>query len=207
MPTFPTREADISELADRMVRGYIAHHGDFPSTFVVVLLAALKAYKTARDNQIQSQSSFRLATERKAASLTQLADIMQRDLKKSEVDVCSAPEKLAYIGWGPKEPPRPVAAPGPPRSLTAAGEGPGTLELRWQGPEPGAGGPVRTYVVERRQQPAGGGDFSAWQDIATSIAAEINLTDQPRGIQLEYRVRAINTGGESAASNTVAVVL
>jgi hypothetical protein len=69
------------------------------------------------------------------------------------------------------------------------------------------GGTVRTYVIERRQQPAGGGDFSAWQDIATSIVALIDLIDQPRGIQLEYRLRAINTGGQGLPSNSVVVVL
>ena len=33
------------------------------------------------------------------------------------------------------------------------------------------------------------------------------LTNQPRGPQLEYRVKAVNVGGESIPSNTVAVVL
>jgi len=31
--------------------------------------------------------------------------------------------------------------------------------------------------------------------------------NQPRGVPLEYRVKAINTGGESVPSNPVAVVL
>jgi len=31
--------------------------------------------------------------------------------------------------------------------------------------------------------------------------------NQPRGQQFEYRIKAVNTGGESPPGNTVAVVL
>jgi len=41
-------------------------------------------------------------------------------------------------------------------------------------------------------------------DFATKRAS---LKDLPRGVQLEYRVKAINKGGESQPSNTIAIVL
>ena len=43
--------------------------------------------------------------------------------------------------------------------------------------------------------------------VQVAIESETSLTNQPRGPQLEYRVKAINVGGESIPSNTVAVVL
>jgi hypothetical protein len=43
--------------------------------------------------------------------------------------------------------------------------------------------------------------------VGSSLNNEINLIDQPRGIQMEYRVKAANIGGESTPSNTAAVVL
>jgi len=43
--------------------------------------------------------------------------------------------------------------------------------------------------------------------VATSLNNEINLTGQLKGLQLEYRVKAVNTGGESNFSNTAAIVL
>jgi hypothetical protein len=36
---------------------------------------------------------------------------------------------------------------------------------------------------------------------------EAKLTNQPKGAKLEYRVKAINSSGESMPSNTISVVL
>jgi hypothetical protein len=62
-------------------------------------------------------------------------------------------------------------------------------------------------VVERREQPAGGGPFGSWAQVAIAMESETLLADQPRGQQLEYRIMAVNTGGKSLPSNTAAVVL
>jgi len=50
-----------------------------------------------------------------------------------------------------------------------------------------------------------GGD--EWRQVAISLETRGSLKRQPRGVQLEYRVKAINKSGESPPSNTVAVVL
>ena len=68
-------------------------------------------------------------------------------------------------------------------------------------------GTVRTYIIERREQPAGGGEFGSWSQVSIVIESETSLTNQPRGPQLEYQVKAVNVGGESIPSNTVAVML
>jgi hypothetical protein len=44
---------------------------------------------------------------------------------------------------------------------------------------------------------------SLWQDVATAIQTETTLVDQPKGIEIEYRVIAINKSGEGSPSNTV----
>jgi len=43
--------------------------------------------------------------------------------------------------------------------------------------------------------------------VSTALTNEIELTGQPRNIQLEYQIKAINTGGESPPSNTICAVL
>ncbi len=43
--------------------------------------------------------------------------------------------------------------------------------------------------------------------MAISPETNASLKGQPRGVQLEYRVKAINKAGQSEASNTIAVVL
>ena len=72
-------------------------------------------------------------------------------------------------------------------------------------------GPVRTYVVERGEQPAGDWSIASTEGTnavrRVSEATEAHLTNQPRGQQLEYRIRAHNLAGTGPPSNTAACVL
>ena len=58
------------------------------------------------------------------------------------------------------------------------------------------------YHIERRIMPDG-----PWMLVKTSFETEIILTDQPRGQTLEFRVIASNKAGDSAVSNSVAVMI
>ena len=167
--------------------------------------ATLSTYQNDKQNQTDASAQARIATETKGQKLDDLTDVMKNDLKLSEVDTTDDPTKLAEIGWGPKSPPQPLQAPGQPDNFHSTAEGQGTLWLEWD--KPATGGAVRNYVIERRQQPAGGGDFGIWTVVGSALNTEINLTDQPRGLQLEYRVIAANATGQSMPSNTAAVVL
>jgi len=206
MPKFPKREADILALAGAMLAGYDAHAVDFPSSERIALLFGRASYLIAKNEQTDALAAAQVATEQKDPKLAALVELMKAELKKSEVDVGADSEKLEYIGWGPKAPPSPADPPGQPRNLDAAMQGAGTVLLDWKAPARGSGGNVRTYVIERREQPQGG-EFGDWQQTGIALESETTLMNQPRGVQLEYRVKAINTGGESTHSNTVAVVL
>ncbi len=192
-----------------MIAGYIAHPADFPSidplVELVALQTALSDHQSDRQSQIDAKAQAKIATLTKVTTLDDLIDIMGNDLKLSEVDVAANPEKLTQIGWGPRQDPQPVDPPGQPTNLYPKAEGQGLLWLAWDRPESGC--PVRNYTVQRREQPAGGGEFGDWTIVGTALNNEISLTDQPRGIQMEYRVNAVNNGGESTPSNTAAVVL
>jgi len=209
MPNFPRNELEIVALAENMLAGYLAHAADFPSidpaTDLVALEAALGHYQTDKQTQADAKSQAKLATQTKTMKLDSLAELMKNDLKISEVDTAGDPEKLTEIGWGPRQAPQPVLLPSQPNTLHPVAEGQGTLWLAWD--RSTSGGPVRNYIIERRQQPAGGGEFGDWDIVGTSLNNEISLTEQPRGIQMEYHVKAANVGGESMPSNTAAVVL
>ncbi len=207
MPKFPTKESDILALARQMVAGYQSHMADFPSIIWPLLYVKSLLYTSARKGQIETHSQLQLATDNKNASLDTLVNLMKACLKKSQVDAAGDPDKLQYIGWGPKAPPASIAPPGQPRNLEALVQGTNEVTLDWKPHARGSGGPVRTYVIEQRNQPQGSGDFSNWQPVGTAIESESTIMNQQRGIQLEYRVKAINTGGESIPSNTAAVVL
>ena len=128
----------------------------------------------------------------------------ERVLLPLEVDVADVPEKLEYIGWGPKAPPSPADSPGQPRELNCLTQGKGSILLEWN--HPAGGGAVRNYIVEWREQ-TGGGPFGPWLIAGSSLDNQANLTGQPRAVHLEYRAKAVKTGGESIPSNTVVVVL
>jgi hypothetical protein len=206
MPEFPTKEVNIAALAYQMVNGYIGHMADFPSIVpdsVFLLIYRHVEYKATRDANHQAQAAVRLATKNKNAGLAALKDLMKSCLKKSEVDTADEPEKLTEIGWGPKAPPQPVAAPGQPLNLHPIVEGQGTCLLAWDSPI--AGRAVRNYIIQRRD--LGQSDFGPWNIANSALGNQINLTDQPRGVQVEYRVKAVNLAGESSSSNTVTAVL
>jgi len=91
------------------------------------------------------------------------------------------------------------------RDLDIVYQGRGVLTLDWKAPAAGEGGPVRSYVVERRQK--SGDDYTSWSQISVAVEKEASLADQPTGTQLEFRVKAINTNGTGLESNSVACVL
>ena len=207
MAQFPKAEADISTLAMNMMAGYMTHALDFPSSDAAALNTAYGNYTNAKLAQTDALAAAQVATEAKNTVLDALEELMRDELKKSEVDVGGDSEKLEYIGWGPKAPPSPAATPGQPRNLDPVVQGDDTLFLDWKSPARGSGGTVRTYVIERREQPAGGGEFGSWAQVGIALETEATLSGQPRGQQLEYRIKAVNAGGESIPSNTAAVVL
>ncbi len=209
MAYFPRNELEVVALVETMIAGYTEHPADFPSidplTDLVALQAALDVYQADKQGQLDAKAQAKLATATKESKLDALAEVMRNDLKLSEVDTADDPEKLVLIGWGPRSPRPPLEAPGQPNNLHPVAEGQGMLWLSWD--RPLTGGAVRNYIVERREQPAGGGEFDEWEIAGTSLNNEINLLNQPRGVQMEYWVKAANVTGESMPSNTAPVVL
>ena len=205
MPKFPNKEADVVALAETMVAGLTTHAVDFPSVTVAGLSTALANYKNQRQTQENAKSQAQIATVTKDDKLDVLVEVMRNDLKLSEVDVADDPERLTEIGWGPRSVPQPIVAPGSPTELHPIAEGQGIIWLKWE--KPANGGTVRNYIIERRQQIQSGGEFGVWSLVNTTYNREINLTDQPENVRLEYRVKAANAAGESLPSNSVSVVL
>jgi hypothetical protein len=172
---------------------------------LVALQDALGSYQTDKQLQNDAKAQARIATETKTTKLADLTALMKSDLKLSEVDTADDPQKLNEIGWSPRQQPQPVEAPGQPGNLRPVAEGQGILWLAWD--RPASGGTVRNYIIERRCQSEGGGDFGPWTVIGSALNNEISLSDQPRTVQMEYRVKAANITGESMPSNIAAVVL
>ena len=204
MPEFPTKEDDISALAKAMMYGFQNHGDEFPSVSGPGMYFSYNDYISAREACIDAKAAAKLAVEEKNYRLGKLTTIMKKRLKKSQVDVSNDPEKLSYIGWAPRAINQPVEVPTQPSNLAVTGFGQGGLSLAWE--RPNGSSIVRNYIIERRQQREDE-EFGQWIPAGTSYQGSVELKKQPRGIQLEYCVKAVNTSGESLPSNTAPVVL
>lgn len=219
MATYPKTQNRISSLAASMIAGYTEHPGDFPSADVAALTTAQNQYHMAREALAQAQAAAKQAAVQKAEKLEQLQAVTKAQLKKSQVDTAAEPEKLTQIGWGAKADPQSMQAPSQPGNLkiTAQGLGgkdnnKGILHLSWLKSAFKRARFVLYYSVERRQIESNGNgngvaSFGPWEHIGSAINNEINLKTEPTGSRLEYRVRAVNKGGESYPSNSIAVTL
>ena len=211
MARFPRRESDALPLLHAMVEGCDANQTVLPNAHLAGLRAARNAYKDARFGEVCLVAAAKLATDEKDVKLDALTELIRVQFEQSEVDVAAKPDALRLIGWGPEAPAQASRPPGQPRALEAVDQGSGTLVLDWKPPAAGAAAPVRTYVVERREQPEGPWSIAGVEGTNAvrhvSEATEAHLTNQPRSQQVEYRVRAHDLVGASPPSDGAPCVL
>ena len=203
MATFPRTEAEIATLAQEMVTGLGANIVIYPAPPVAPfteLIILLSGYTAAKDALVAAQAAAAAAIDTKDAALEALADGMKSDLRYAETTVDFDDTKLQLIGWGGRKAATALTAPGQTRSLEAPRQGEGWVFLDWKAPS--EGGKPNAYKVMRRERPSG-----PWEDVETAVITEATLVDQPRGLELEYRIIAINKAGEGEASDTEMVVM
>jgi hypothetical protein len=127
--------------------------------------------------------------------------MMNRDLRDAEHTTGFDDDQLKRLGWAGKKVPTAMAVPGQVRSLRAVEQGANFVVLSWM--SPADGGRAGAYQIFRRDDRAS----EAWVHVGVSMATTAKLLDQPRHIDMEYRVAALNKTGQGPVSNTVAVVL
>jgi hypothetical protein len=203
MPEFPKSEPQIIALADRMISGYSLHVADFPNVNRRNLIFARGTYMAARKSAKDVRSRLRIETKNRNEKLLDLKNIMKQSLQKAQVDVSANPEKLKLIGWGLKDAFQPAQIPGQPIELAIVDKQNGTLKLSWK--KPINGGTIYNYIIERRCHDAN--QSGNWTIAVISYNCQANLSNQPKGIYLEYRVRASNLAGQSLPSNTATITL
>lgn len=198
---FPDAEPEIAALAQLLVQGLAQATEDFPAPPVPVeeLRARLDTFHATAAATVVAETAVREQHAAKDGALEDLVDDMKADLKYAEVAVRDQPEKLSQLGWGPRRSPVSLKEPGEVRDIRIVSEGDSWVILSWNPPVDG--GQVGAYKIQRKRQ----GD--AWEDIGTSVDITTLLTNQPRGVEFEYRVLAVNKKGTGQPSATVTVVL
>ena len=201
MARFPNREPEIMVLAQDMATGFKANPDVFPNPPYGMdeLAQWIADYTAARDANGLAQAKASEALAQKQHALETLTDGMKGLLRYAETRADND-QQLALVGWSGRSAPAALQAPGQPRLLEVARQGEGWVSIDWK-PALDGGKPA-AYNVQRRQLPDGACALSAM-----AIDAEATLTDQPRGLALEFRVLAVNRAGTSEASNTVTASL
>ena len=199
---FPSRENDIAVLAEDLITGLSEHTEFFPSPPVTteVLQGSYQAYKEARDGAVRAEGTARDAFDVKDDALDELAEHMKANLKYAEFAVNSEEGKLNLLGWAARRSSKRLEPPDRPRDLEVARSGKGWVFLDWKPPL--LGGDVAAYKVQVARPEEG-----AWKDIGMSVDTELLVSDQERGVDLQFHVIAVNRAGQGGPSNIVRVVL
>jgi len=224
---FPIKESNVHALAGDVTAGFVVNTAVYPSPPVSTadLQAAIDAFTAAKSQTIANKAHYEESVSAKNEALATLKVFLKTDLRYAENTVKFDDDKLKLLGWSGRRARHSQKIPGQPRSLDAPKQGEGWLYLDWK--KPTDGGKTAAYKIQRRPGSIGGnkassggtasgggkiassgGDISSgWNDIATAMETEITLENQPRGVELEYRIIAINKAGSSPPSNTEMAVL
>ncbi len=202
MARFPNSEPEIAALALLVVQGLGQATEDFPAPPVPPneLQARLEVYNTSLAATVVAETAIRGQHAVKDRALEELVDGVKADLKYAEVVVRDRPERLSQLGWGPRRGANSLAVPGEVRDIRIRVEGDNWVVFDWKPPVDG--GTAAAYTIQRRKREGG-----SWRDVGTSVDTAQLLSDQPRGIEFEYRVIAVNRAGTGQPSATATVVL
>jgi hypothetical protein len=198
---FPRTESDIATLAGRVIDGLTNAAEDFPTPPFPPeeLRGKLDAFQAADTATVAAETALRNQHAEKDDALDQLVAALKADLGYAEIAVRDAPQKLSALAWRPPREGTPLQPPGETRDITIVSEGDTWTILRWK--PPADGGAPAFYRIQRRQEGA------PWEDAGTSTNAEQLMSNQPRGVELYYRVIAVNKAGDGQPSATVTLVL
>ncbi len=201
MARFPQTEPEVAVLAALVAEGLEKATEDFPTPPVPAteLRTKLDTYEQTRAATVVAETAFREQHATKDDALEDLVDSTKADLKYAEFAVKDRPGKLSQLGWAPRRSSTPLEAPGEVRNIKLVGEGDTWLVLRWESPS--EGGKPAFYKIHRLS------DEDRWDEVGTSTNTEQLMSNQPRGVSLNFRVTAVNNAGEGPPSATVTVVL
>jgi hypothetical protein len=201
MPRFPIKEAEILRLAQEMITGFKNHRQDFPKPMVPIeqMEQELADAHAGLNIWTQARAAAKVATTEKDRRFKRLSETMTVNLRYAETFARRRPRLLQALGWGPRHKRRAMRAPGEVRDLRIVEQLEHAVDLRWK--KPMDGGRVVVYRVER--QIAGG----EWLPAASIPITGVRLEAEQRGVDLAYRVIAVNKAGEGSPSAIVQAVL
>lgn len=197
---FPKTEAEIIALAHQIIKGLTTNPTLAASPVDETAMAAkLDAFLAKRDEIVALDAQIGEKHDEKDDLLDDLTGAMQQVIDYLGSLTKKDATEMATIGVGKSDAPV-KQPPGQPRVLEILSQTDSGVSLDWK--NPADGGRVASYRVERRERPAG-----AWETCFATNRTDAVLVNQPKAKELEYRVVAYNSNGDSPPSNSVAAVL
>jgi len=201
MAQFPFTHADIMALAGSILAGLTDNPAVYPAPTVDLadFAAKIDSCTQARAELTKAIAAKEMATVEHQKEIAGLKDMMRKQLRYAENVTGFDDNKLNMLGWAGKRE-KTSAVPGQVRSLRAIEQGTDFVVLSWV--SPADGGRAGAYQILRRDTQSG-----EWINAGVSMATKVKLFDQPRHIDMEYRVAALNKTGQGQTGNTITVVL
>jgi hypothetical protein len=198
---FPEAEPEIATLAMRVIEGLRQLGAEFPALPVPTdeLQARLDRFNGSKSRVVDATATLREEHAVNDQDLEDLVDGTKANLKYAEVVFRDQPAKLSQLRRGPRRDGSTLEAPGEVRDIRILSEGDTWVTLRWN--PPADGGAAGAYKIQRKRK-----DARVWEDVGSSVDTVQTLSNQPRGIEMDYRVVA-NKAGTGQPSATVTVVL
>jgi hypothetical protein len=198
---FPDTEPEILALARQVIEGLRRLEAELPAPPVPLaeMQDRLERADTAVADVVVATTALRQQHAVKDEAIQAIVNGSKVDLKYAEAVFRDQPEMLSQLGWGPRRDGSTLEPPGEVRDIRIMGEGDTWVALRWN--PPADGGAVASYKIQRKKKDGG------WEDVGSSVDTEQMVSSQPRGIELDYRVLAVNKAGVGQPSATVTVVL
>ncbi len=194
----PRNEADFLSAAKKIISGLKANPHTFnnPPIDCKTLEKLAEDIKAAKNEVMQKKAAYQ-------ASVTIKKNIFKdfyKDILHTAKYCISASKKnksvLSKVGLrqGKKKP----EPPGQCLNLTIEKQKPKSITLKWKNPK--TGGALRSYIIQRQERSK---NPEKWKTIWTAMIKQAKIKNQPQGKLFNYRVRASNTLGSGAPSNTV----
>ena len=211
MPEFPRSMNEILILAAKIIEGIHKNPVDYPDPpfDTVALSAALSQAIAAIGNEQELAAELKGAGDVRRGFVNEVRDGAKSLLELAENRYKDDAKMLQEIGWDERADPKSLK-PGQPRKVHAVHQGAGSVELDWLAPEKSATtGDVGAYRILRETRNETTHDpieeYGQWESAAFKTSAL--LMNQPRGVEIRYRVIASNVNGDGPPEDAERVVL
>jgi len=211
MPEFPDQKNEQLVLCAKVAAGIAANPTEFPNPpFDDVSLSTMVATTVSRIAvRVAKEAELKQAIDEEDMVHHAAIKVCKKYLAEAEARYPNQSAILKMLGWDVKAEARHLV-PGQVRNLEVAAQGPGIALLDWKAPARFKSvGETSGYRIERQiidiQTRNVTEEWGQWQ--SSCYATEEVLHEQPRAVEISYRIVATNRNGDGPASDVETIVL